>query len=57
MHCYLDALPEIKLQYFTGNEVDGIEPKYDTVNVADRATNKIGHLFAAWPWFYSATGI
>ena len=47
MHYYLDALSEIKLQYFTGNEVDGLEPKCGTVNVADGTANGIGHLFAA----------
>ena len=47
MHYYLDALSEIKLQYFTGNEGDGLELKSGTVNVADGTTNGIGHLFAA----------
>ena len=56
LHCYLDALSEIKLQYFTGNEVDRLEPKCDTVNVAGGAANGIGHLFVAWSWFYSSTG-
>ena len=47
MHYYLDPLLEIKLQYFTGNEVDGLEPKCGTVNVADGTAYGIGHLFAA----------
>ena len=47
MHYYLDALSEIKLQYFTGNEVDGLEPKCGTVNVVDGTAYGIGHLFAA----------
>ena len=47
MHYYFDALSEIKLQYFTGNKVDGLEPKCGTVNVADRTANGIDHLFAA----------
>ena len=44
---YLDALSEIKLQYFTGNDVDGLEPKCGTANVVDGTANGIGHLFAA----------
>ena len=47
MHYHLDALSEIKPQYFTVNEVDGLEPKCGTVNVADGTANGIGHLFAA----------
>ena len=47
MHYYLDALSEIKLQYFTGNEVDRLEPKCGTVNVADGIADGIGHLFVA----------
>ena len=47
MHYNLYALSEIKLQYFTGNEVDGLEPKCGTVNVADGTANGISHLFAA----------
>ena len=47
MQYYLDELSEIKLQCFTGNEVDGLEPKCGTVNVADGTANGIGHLFAA----------
>ena len=47
MHYYLDALSEIKLQYFTDNVADGLEPKCGTVNVADRTANGIGHLFTA----------
>ena len=46
MYYFLDAFSEIKLQYFTGNEVDGLEPKCSTVNVEGTA-NGIGHLFAA----------
>ena len=47
MHYYLHALSEIKLQYFTGNEMDELEPKCGTVSVADEAANGISHLFAA----------
>ena len=47
MHYYLDALSGIKLRYFTSNEVDGLEPKCGTVNVAGGTANGIGHLFAA----------
>ena len=47
MHYYLDALSEIKLQYITGNEVDGLGPKCGTGNEADGTANGIGHLFAA----------
>ena len=47
MHYYLDSLLEIKLQYFTGNEVDGLEQKCGTVNVAGGTANGSGHLFAA----------
>ena len=47
MHYYLDTLSEIKLQYFTDEEVDGLEPKCGTVNVAEGTANGIGHLFAA----------
>ena len=50
MHYYLNALSEIKLQYCTGNEVDGLEPKCGTANVADETANGIGHLFAATIW-------
>ena len=46
MHYYLDASSEIKLQHFTGNEVDGLELKCGTVNVADGIADGIGHLFA-----------
>ena len=47
MHYYLDALSGIKLQYFSGNEADGLEPKCGTVNVADGTANGIGRLFAS----------
>ena len=47
MHYHFDSLSEIKLQYITGNEVDGLEPKCGEVNVADGTANGIGHLFRA----------
>ena len=47
MRYYLDALSEIKLQYFTGNEEDGLEPTCGTVNVGDGTANGIAHLFEA----------
>ena len=38
---YFDELSNIKLQYFTDNEADGLKPKCGTVNVADGTVNGI----------------
>ena len=43
---YLDALLEIKSQYFAGEESEGLEPKCGIVSVADGRVKGICHLIA-----------
>ena len=47
MFSYLDALLQIKSQYFAGEQSEGLEPKCGTVSVADRTAKGIGHIIAA----------
>ena len=44
---YLDALLEIKIQYFAGEESEGLELKRGIVSVADGTAKGIGHFIAA----------
>ena len=47
---YLDALLQIKSQYFAGEQSEGLEPKCGTVSVADRTVKGVGHIIAASVW-------
>ena len=47
MISYLDALLQIKSQYFAGEQSERLEPKCETVSVADRTAKGIGHIIAA----------
>ena len=50
MFSYLDALLQIKSQYFAGEQSEGLEPKCGTVSVADRTVKGVGHIIAASVW-------
>ena len=43
----IEALKEIKYQFFSGNDNTGYEPAFGTVSVADGTPFCVGHLFAA----------
>ena len=43
----IEALKEIKHQFFSGNDNTGYEPAFRTVSVADGTPFCVGHLFAA----------
>ena len=47
MFSYLDALLEIKSQYFAEEESESLEPKCGIVYVADGTVKGTGHLIAA----------
>ena len=44
---YRDALLKIKSQYFTGKELEGLDPNCGILSVADQTAKGIGHLIAA----------
>ena len=44
---YRDVLLEIKSQYFTGKESEGLDPKCGILSIADKTAKGIGHLIAA----------
>ena len=43
----IEALKEIKHQFFSRNDSTGYEPVFGTVSVADVTAFNVGHLFAA----------
>ena len=49
MPYYLDELSDFKLQYFTGNKADGLEPKCDIFNVPDGTADEIASTICYGP--------
>ena len=47
LNFFIEALKEIKHQFFSGNDNTGYEPAFGTVSVTDGTAFSIGHLFAA----------
>ena len=44
---FVEALKDVKMQFFKGDDVHGFEPVCRTVSIADGSAYGIGHLIAA----------